>query len=236
MGIYIQLKRSSTENNVNSHHLNQAELSKLCTLQKHSTLHYIKHCQHVLWMSVLQHSAASTFYECQFHITVLSAHSVNVSFTLQCCQHILWTSVLHYSAVSPFSECQFCITVLSACSVNVNSCCIFYKMALHHREQNCLSIKNKSTAIHSPARLYCCTLKAWNPHLRTKKPKRERGSLVIHMLSKGGSLHQTKQTRPEPLCVKTALRVKQSGLKVKQGGSWVKDCYAGKRRKRLSIN
>ena len=161
MDIYIQLKRSSTENNVNSHHLNQAELSVLfkniahcitssavstfCECQFCSTVlsahsmnvnFTLQCCQHILWMSVLQHSAVSTFHECQFHITVLSAHSVNVSFTLQCCQHILWTSVLHYSAVSLFSECQFCITVLSACSVNVNSCCIFYKMTLHHREQN----------------------------------------------------------------------------------------------------
>ena len=91
MAIYIQLKRSSTQKNLNSHHLNQAELSKLCTLQKHSTLHYIKHCHHVLWMS---YSAVSTFCECQFCITVLSAHSVNISFALQCCQHVLWMSVL----------------------------------------------------------------------------------------------------------------------------------------------
>ena len=94
MDIYIQLKRSSTENNANSHHLNEAELSKLCTLQKHSTLHYIKHCQHVLWMSVSHYTAVSTFFEHQFCITVLSACSVNVSFVSQCCQHVLWMSNL----------------------------------------------------------------------------------------------------------------------------------------------
>ena len=152
MDIYIQLKRSSTENNVNSHHLNQAELSKLCTLQKHSTLHYIKHCQHVLWMSVSHYTAVSTFFEHQFCITVLSACSVNVSFVSQCCQHVLWMSVLYHSAVSMFCKCQFCITVLSACSVNVKSCCIFYKMALHHKEQNsaCPSTTKAQQSIFLP--------------------------------------------------------------------------------------
>ena len=154
MAIYIQLKRSSTQNNVNSHHLNQAELSKLCTLQKHSTLHYIKHCHHVLWMS---YSAVSTFCECQFCITVLSAHSVNISFALQCCQHVLWISVLHYSAVSTFCECQFCVTVLSAHSVNVSfvsQCCqhVLWMSVLYHSAVStfceCQFCGNKTLPIH----------------------------------------------------------------------------------------
>ena len=97
-------------------------------------------------------STVSTFCECQFHITLLSAHSLNISFALQCCQHVLWMSVLYHSAVSMFYEHQFCITVLSACSVNVKSCCIFYKTALHHKEQNsaCPSTTKAQQSIFLP--------------------------------------------------------------------------------------
>ena len=234
MDIYIQLKRSSTENNVNSHHLNQAELSKL--------FKNIAHC--------ITSSAVSTFCECQFCSTVLSAHSMNVNFTLQCCQHILWMSVLHYSAVSTFFEHQFCITVLSACSVNVSfvsQCCqhvlwrsilVAYSTKWHYITGNKTLLVHQQQKHSNPFSCPAILLyaKSMKPTLENKKARGKEEAWSYKCFPKGVSLHQTKQTRLEPLCVKTALRVKQSGLKVKQGGSWVKDSYAGRDTKEKAFN